>query len=613
MVDTISKNHPNYPKAMTHKELDQKARQLIEPDSEFVNWHLDYLAQMVAVDSRSFGVAEFEGDRKTPSDMQEILSLAESYLRQIGFSSVKVNQGKSGETLPFPLLLAESPSSAEKPTILFYAHLDKQPYMDDGSFLKWGGTPPTELKWNSDRSRAYGRGAADDLSGVVSIGMSVHALLKALAIEEGEDPFSKLPCNIKIMYETEEECGSHSLSYQIKENPDFFNGIDCVIITDVVNPATGIPGLTASLRGIIQSDIELTKIDPLNNEDPQTALYKMLATLIHDDHTLAVEEIFNADTALTPEEEDGLRQVPITVDSLRKMAGVLPTTALTVTDNKETLLASQLRKSFANVRPGHRVTGSVILGQAGVRLIFKGPADTQNLEENLRILIEEKNPFNLEIRFEKKSQIPEQIEFDLILTASTKDPHSGVNGGPFPIAELQIAKIVECIASQLETSLQLGTRPLNLSEKDNEKLFNDSSSKAIVEIRLAPGNRHEEAQTHLKNHLRNNTAQGFQLTINDDKGASPWRTEISNPIFQQILKSLEIGYNSKPCLYGCGGSIPFVPKLMEALGPIPPLCLGAYDPDARMHEPGESLSIPDLLGCTRSIINFITALDKLRK
>ena len=47
------------------------------------------------------------------------------------------------------------------------------------------------------------------------------------------------------------------------------------------------------------------------------------------------------------------------------------------------------------------------------------------------------------------------------------------------------------------------------------------------------------------------------------------------------------------------------------LGDVHPLCLGAYDPDARMHEPGESLSMPDLIGCTRSIMHFLCRVDEV--
>ena len=37
--------------------------------------------------------------------------------------------------------------------------------MDDDKFEKWEGVAPTELRWNADKSRAYGRGAADERIG----------------------------------------------------------------------------------------------------------------------------------------------------------------------------------------------------------------------------------------------------------------------------------------------------------------------------------------------------------------------------------------------------------------------------------------------------------------
>ena len=84
---------------MNWNEVDEKARLLIEKDSSLVRRHLDYLRRMVAIDSRSFGVGEFEGDRKTPSDMKEFLSLAEEYLRAIGFPFVKVNKRIAGRNI----------------------------------------------------------------------------------------------------------------------------------------------------------------------------------------------------------------------------------------------------------------------------------------------------------------------------------------------------------------------------------------------------------------------------------------------------------------------------------------------------------------------------------
>lgn len=601
---------------MKSKSLESLCSEVICPDSELVQKHLKTLEQMVRIDSRSFGVNEFEGDRTTPSDMREILECARDYLLEIGLSEVKINNSR------FPILMAETFVSEEKPTVLFYAHLDKQPYMDDGRFKKWGGTPPTQLRWNEDRSRAYGRGAADDLSGVVSIGMAIDAIFKHVGIKTGENPkekISQLPCNIKIIYETEEESGSHSLIDQIHENEEFFKGIHCVVITDVVNPAQGKPGLTTSLRGIIQMDVTVGMGSKEMAVDEQTALYKLLATLIREDHSLGIPKISNADRLVTDAEREGYVRVPTSVSALKEAAGLLPNTRLTVSEDVPSMLIAQLRTSFANARPGHRVTGSVILGAAGARLTFPGIRDSKEFKRRLEKILTEKNRYNLELKIE----IVSPLSIDIILRSSEKDPHSGVNGGPVPVAELQLACMIDELISSdgqwhpqleemrtAEETNRVQVQALRVDHDLTSQLFEEKSARSWVEIRLAPGNNEFQAEEALRSHLEKNLSPGFELDIKADKGASPWMTEIAHPVFPLILNSLEKGFGEKACLYGCGGTIPFVAKLMQALGNVHPLCLGAYDPACRMHEPGESLSMPDLMGCTRAIIYFLLRIDE---
>ena len=165
---------------MNPKILDDFATTEIRTGSSLVLKHLDVLEEMVRIDSRSFSVNEFKGDRETPSDMTEILDCASKYLRELGFKNIKINTPPKSSVNATPILLAELVVSSKKPTLLFYAHLDKQPYMDDEKFEKWGGIAPTKLTWNSDKTRAYGRGAADDLSGVIAIGLAIDATLRAI-------------------------------------------------------------------------------------------------------------------------------------------------------------------------------------------------------------------------------------------------------------------------------------------------------------------------------------------------------------------------------------------------------------------------------------------------
>ncbi len=612
---------------MNLKILDDFATNQIQPDSKFVLKHLSVLEEMVRIDSRSFSVNEFEGDRKTPSDMKEILDCAIEYLQEIGFKKIKINTPPENCLNATPILLAELVVSSNKPTLLFYAHLDKQPYMDDDKFEKWGGVAPTELTWSQDRTRAYGRGAADDLSGVISIGMAIDAILRT--IESNPENLYKnklqaLPCNLKILYETEEECGSHSLAEQISQNQSFFNGVDCVVITDVINPATGYPGLTTSLRGITQLEVSVD-ISTIAKLDAQTALYKLLATLIREDHSLAIDAITQADIPVTKEEQTGFSYVPTSVNFLRSSAGLLPETRLTVPTNITSILEAQLRKSTINVRPGHRVAGSIIFGRAGARICFNSSTDPDALQLKLLEFFEKTNPFNLKITLRKIEADSENISFDLILTSSTKDPHSGMNGGPVPVAELQLARMIDQLVKNdgtLVSEIQkifsttseksvIKTYSLFVEEDESAKLFEDPRAKAIVEIRLAPGNQEKQAEAALKTHLQKNLFKDYNLNIKFDRGASPWITPITHPIFPATLEALEMGYDQKACIFGCGGSIPFVAKLTDAIPGTQPLCLGPYDPDSRMHEPGESLSLADFLGCTRSIIHLIARINKV--
>lgn len=612
---------------MNLKVLDSFARDKIFPESEIVLKHLKVLQQMVRIDSRSFSVNEFKGDRQTPSDMKEILDCAVDYLKGIGFEEIKINTPPNDLPNATPILLAQILVSPDKPTLLFYAHLDKQPYMDDNKFKKWGGVAPTELRWNSDRTRAYGRGAADDLSGVVAIGMAIDTTLKAIGYDSANPSVEKLqalPCNIKILYETEEECGSHSLVEQISQNRHFFKNVDCVVITDVINPATGCPGLTTSLRGIIQMEVSL-ETHSTSILDAQTALYKLLALLIHNDHSLAIDSIAKSDIPLTEKERIGLSHVPTTVQMLRDSAGLLPETKLTVLPELTSILEAQLRKSAINIRPGHRVSGSIIFGRAGARLSFKSCSKPDLLQPKLLAFFKSINPFNLKIILREIAKNTDSVSFDLILVSALKDPHSGINGGAFPVAELQLARMVDQLVKAdgtLATEIQemfdstidkpsMNVCSLFVEEDETAKLFENPSAKAMVEIRLAPGNQEKEAESSLKAYLKKHLPEGYDMKIKYDRGASPWITPITHPVFQVALESLEMGYNRTACIYGCGGSIPFVAKLTDAIPKTQPLCLGPYDPDSRMHEPGESLSMKDLLGCTQSIVHLISRIKEV--
>jgi acetylornithine deacetylase/succinyl-diaminopimelate desuccinylase-like protein len=109
---------------MNLNEWDERARSTLQIGSERVQWHMGFMKEMVRIDSRSFNVNEFAGDRTTPTDMKEILQLAQEYLQDIGFPTIHINTPPPGPERSTPILMAEIVAGNSKPTLLMYAHLD---------------------------------------------------------------------------------------------------------------------------------------------------------------------------------------------------------------------------------------------------------------------------------------------------------------------------------------------------------------------------------------------------------------------------------------------------------------------------------------------------------
>lgn len=173
-----------------------------------------------------------------------------------------------------PCVAAEWLGAPGKPTVLIYGHFDVQPVKGE----VWA-TPPHELVRKGDR--VYGRGSADDMGGWVS---------HLVAIEAWLNVAGALPCNVKLLIEGEEEIGSPNLVRFMDAFPDAFTA-DAMILTDCENPSVDTPGLTTSLRGLLEIDVTCkTSSSDVHSglwgnivPDPQLILVKLVSRLIDDD------------------------------------------------------------------------------------------------------------------------------------------------------------------------------------------------------------------------------------------------------------------------------------------------------------------------------------------
>jgi cysteinylglycine-S-conjugate dipeptidase len=165
-------------------------------------------------------------------DVERLAEKVRVEISDMGFDNARLL------TLPgaHPCVAAEwLHAGADKPTVLIYGHLDLQPVEPEN----WRTDPhaPTIVG-----DRLYARGAADDMGGWVS---HIGALRAWFELAGGP------PCNLKLIIEGEEEIGSPNLERFMDAHPSAFAS-DVMVLTDCENPSTEIPGLTVSLRGLLE-------------------------------------------------------------------------------------------------------------------------------------------------------------------------------------------------------------------------------------------------------------------------------------------------------------------------------------------------------------------------
>src|SRR6202046_5833886 len=144
-------------------------------------------------------------------------------LRAAGLENIEIVPTKL-----HPLVYGESLPAPGKPTILFYGHYDVQPAepLDLWTSPAWD---PTVRDGN-----LFGRGTADDKG-------QGHIHIKAL--ESLRQVSGKLPVNVKVMIEGEEEVGSVNLWDFVQSNKERLQA-DALVVSDTSMLGEGGPSFT---------------------------------------------------------------------------------------------------------------------------------------------------------------------------------------------------------------------------------------------------------------------------------------------------------------------------------------------------------------------------------
>jgi acetylornithine deacetylase/succinyl-diaminopimelate desuccinylase-like protein len=155
---------------------------------------------------------------------------------------------KNCQTIPtdgHPVVYGEwLEAGADKPTVLIYAHYDVQP-VDP---LNLWVTPPFEPTERD--GKLYARGSEDDKAGVWA---NLKAIESILAVD------GKLPVNVKLFFEGEEESGSPNMHPFVAGNKELLNA-DLFVLCDG-EFVRDQPSIVYSGRGIVAAEVTLTGPD----------------------------------------------------------------------------------------------------------------------------------------------------------------------------------------------------------------------------------------------------------------------------------------------------------------------------------------------------------------
>lgn len=205
-------------------------------------------------------------------------------------------------TARHPMVYAEWLGADDAPTVLVYAHYDVQP----ADPLELWQRPPFDPVVAD--GRVYARGASDDKS---------HVNLLLWAARAWLETRGRLPVNLKVVMEGEEESGSTNFEPWIVANRARL-AADVAVISDTGFYEGNKPALTVGLRGLVYAQIDVTgsQLDLHsgafggNVQNPANALASIVARLKNDDGSVAVPGFYDEVRPLTPRDREESARLP---------------------------------------------------------------------------------------------------------------------------------------------------------------------------------------------------------------------------------------------------------------------------------------------------------------
>ena len=211
-------------------------------------------------------------------------------------------KAKIYQTPGHPVVVGEWRNAPGAPTVLIYGHYDVQP------------AEPLEL-WTSPAfeptvrdGKIFARGSVDDKG---QLFLHIKALEAHLATRK------KLPVNVIVVAEGEEEIGSQNLAQFVEDKKGLLKS-DVVVISDSAMFAEGQPSILSSLRGLAYFEINVQgPSSDLHSGsyggaivNPAMALARILATFHDENGHIAIAGFYDKVHEWDPKIREQMRSLP---------------------------------------------------------------------------------------------------------------------------------------------------------------------------------------------------------------------------------------------------------------------------------------------------------------
>lgn len=226
--------------------------------------------------------------------------------------------GMEAQLLPsegWPFVYGKRMDQPGTPTVLLYGHYDVQP----PDPLEAWVSPPFEPEIRN--GRIYGRGVGDNKG---------QHLAQLLAIESWLAVTDKLPCNVVVLLEGEEELGSPHIADCVAAHRQLLADVDLVITADGPVLENGQPCIEYGPRGIASFELRVRHADRDFHSgnwgnvapNPIWTLVHLLASMKDSRGHITIDGFYDNVQPPTPLDREALDRLPVDVAGLMAKTGM---------------------------------------------------------------------------------------------------------------------------------------------------------------------------------------------------------------------------------------------------------------------------------------------------